>query len=61
MVSSGPGDVLLGGTISAAVGEVLLSETIWSCSGELLSLRFWAGPQEWDSASADTRDKWVNV
>lgn len=35
-VSSGPGDVLSGGVISAAVGGVLPDVTV----------RFWAGPSE---------------
>lgn len=57
-VSSCPGDVLLGETIWAAVGGVLLSVIAWSCSGELL--RLWAGPQEGDSASFETRERSVS-
>ena len=59
MVSSGPGDVLTGGTISAAEGGVLPSVTLWSCSEVLVG--FWAETQGEDSgvsgasASAERR------
>lgn len=47
MVSSGPGDVLTGGTISAAEGGVLPSVMLWSCSEVLVG--FWAETQGGDS------------
>lgn len=61
MVSSDPGEVLLGETISAAVGGVLTGVIVWFWSGEFLKVS--AGPQESDcpfsqaSAPADTRAK----
>lgn len=61
MVSSDPGEVLLGETISAAVGGVSTGAIVWSWSGGFLKVS--AGPQESDrpfsqtSAPADTRAK----